>query len=165
MNILYMLFAYFISSLTVHYHFSLCRKWSMVVKSGAGCVSTLLETCKTVLLPDSAVNSLACAKPQEWQVPLKCFLHIADVIFSLVLAVHNCDSILSIIGLCYGTCPSGYIRASRSGGACSESSVPWRDDHTWTAAQGARVAYWNTSWQQWLTLWFVNFQSYCFMYC
>lgn len=69
--------------------FSLCRKWSMVLESGAGCVSTSLEMCKRVWLLDSAVNSLACAKPQEWQVSLKCFkihfLHIVHAIVSLYL--------------------------------------------------------------------------------
>jgi hypothetical protein len=64
-------FIYFIiSRLTVHFHFSLSRNWSMVVESGAGCVSISLETCKTVLLLDSVANLPACAKPQEWQVSI-----------------------------------------------------------------------------------------------
>ena len=62
---------------------SLSRKWSMVVESGAGCASTSREMCKTVSPPDSVVNSLACARPQEWQVSMKCFLHIVYVIFLL----------------------------------------------------------------------------------
>jgi hypothetical protein len=105
--------------------FSLTRKWSMVVESGAGCVSISLETCKTVLLPDSVVNSRACAKPQEWQVFLKCFkiyLLSAHVIsFSLYLLFTTVTVLLSIVGLCSGACSSGYIRASRSSGASSES--------------------------------------------
>jgi hypothetical protein len=43
----------------------------MVVESGAGSVSILLEMCKRVLRVDSVVNLLACARPQEWQVSFK----------------------------------------------------------------------------------------------
>jgi hypothetical protein len=59
-------------------------------------VSISLEMCKTVLLQDSVVNLPACAKPQEWQVSLKCFklcLQIVHVIFSLVLVGYNSNSL------------------------------------------------------------------------
>jgi hypothetical protein len=53
----------------------------MVVESGAGSVSILLEMCKRVLLVDFVVNLLACARPREWQVSLKTHTEIASVHF------------------------------------------------------------------------------------
>jgi hypothetical protein len=95
--------------------FFLIRNWSMVVESGAGCVLISLETCKTVLLLDSVVNLPACAKPQEWQASFPKMLQ--DILAHckcncLYLLVTTVTVLLSIIGLCFGACSSGYICAS-----------------------------------------------------
>lgn len=51
----------------------------MVVEWGAGFVSTLLETCKRMLLLDSVVNLLACAKPRGWQVSFKTISEMINI--------------------------------------------------------------------------------------
>jgi hypothetical protein len=78
-----------------HCTFYLSRKCSMGVESGAGCVPILLETFKTVLLSDSAANSVACARPQEREVSLKWFLPAVHVI-PPVLCCYNGNNSIAI---------------------------------------------------------------------